>query len=102
MDWNLEGFDLDHFVRATLDEDLGAGLPGGGHDVTAESVIPADARFSGVMDSRDAIVVAGLPIAAAFFRMLDPAIEIEMLAEEGARVPAGSDLMRLSGNARAL
>ena len=43
---------------------FGAGLPGGGRDVTSESVIPADARFSGVMDSRDAITVAGLPITS--------------------------------------
>jgi nicotinate-nucleotide pyrophosphorylase (carboxylating) len=102
MTFALPGFDLDQFVTETLAEDLGVGLPGGGHDVTSESVIPADARFSGVMDSRDPITVAGLPIAAAFFRALDPAREIEILAEEGAAVPAGSDLMRLSGNARAL
>ena len=100
--FTLPGFDLNAFVRATLDEDLGLGLPGGGHDVTSESVIPADARFSGVMDSRDAITVAGLPIAAAFFRALDPDMEIEVLVEDGAQVPAGSDLMRLSGNARAM
>ena len=98
----LAGFDLAAFVAATLAEDLGVGLPSGGHDVTSESVIPADARFSGVMDSRDPITVAGLPIAAAFFRALDPAMEIEILVEEGAQVPAGSDLMRLSGNARAM
>ena len=102
MTWELPGFDLDRFVRATLDEDLGAGLPGGGHDVTAESLIPADARFAGVMDSRDPIVVAGLPIAAAFFRSLDPGMEIEILAEEGAPVQPGTDLMRLAGNARAM
>jgi nicotinate-nucleotide pyrophosphorylase (carboxylating) len=54
------------------------------------------------MDSRDAITVAGLPIAAAFFRRLDPRIEIEILVEEGARVVEGADLMRLSGNARAM
>ena len=102
QDWRLDGFDLGAFVRATLAEDLGVGLPGGGHDVTAESVIPADARFTGVMDSRDSIVVAGLPIAAAFFRALDPAMEIDVLVEEGAEATAGSDLMRLSGNARAL
>lgn len=100
--WQLTGFDLDSFVRTTLDEDLGLGLPGGGHDVTSESVIPADARFSGVMDSRDAITVAGLPIAVAFFRALDPAMEIEVLVGEGETVPAGTDLMRLSGNARAM
>jgi nicotinate-nucleotide pyrophosphorylase (carboxylating) len=100
--FTLPGFDLDAFIAATLAEDLGVGLPGGGHDVTSESVIPADARFSGTMDSRDAITVAGLPIAAAFFRKLDPAIEIEILAGEGEAVPAGADLMRLTGNARAL
>ena len=98
----LPGFDLDAFVSATLDEDLGVGLPGGGRDVTSESVIGTDDRFSGVMDSRDPIVVAGLPIAAAFFRQLDPAMRIEIMVGEGARVPAGTDLMRLEGNARAM
>ena len=73
----IPGFDLNAFVAATLGEDLGVGLPGGGHDVTAESVIAADARFSGIMESRDAIVVAGLPIAEAFFRQLDPDMGIE-------------------------
>ncbi|MCM3419573.1 carboxylating nicotinate-nucleotide diphosphorylase [Sphingopyxis alaskensis] len=93
----MPGFDLEAFVRATLAEDLGAG-----GDITSLATIPADARFDGVMDSRDAITVAGLPIAERFFRALDPAMEIEILAEEGAEVPAGSDVMRLSGNARAM
>lgn len=100
--FTLPGFDLDQFIRATLDEDLGMGLPGGGHDVTSESVIPAEARFTGVMDTRDAITVAGLPIAAAFFRALDPAMDVAILVEEGAQVPARTELMRLSGNARAM
>lgn len=94
--FQLDGFDLDAFVAATLAEDVGGG------DVTAQAVIPADAVFTGVMDSRDAVVVAGLPIAAAFFRALDPGVEIELLAQEGQAVAAGSDLMRLRGNARAL
>ena len=100
--FTLPGFDLDAFVRDTLGEDLGAGLPGGGRDVTAESTIPADARFAGVMDSRDAAVIAGLPVAVAFFRALDPEMEIQVLVEEGAAVTPGTDLMRLKGNARAM
>ncbi|MFV0643512.1 MAG: carboxylating nicotinate-nucleotide diphosphorylase [Sphingomonadaceae bacterium] len=96
------GFNLDDFIRSTLDEDLGTGLPGGGRDVTSESVIPEGARFSGVMDSRDAITVAGLPLAEAFFRTLDPEMEIAILTEEGSQVPAGTDLIHLSGNARAM
>jgi len=54
------------------------------------------------MDSRDAIIVCGLPIAAAFFRALDPAMEIAILVEDGAAVAPGTDLMRLAGNARAM
>ncbi|MBL8650209.1 MAG: carboxylating nicotinate-nucleotide diphosphorylase [Sphingopyxis sp.] len=96
-DFSLSGFDLDAFVRGTFAEDLGAG-----GDVTSMAVIPADARFQGVMDSRDPIIVAGLPIAESFFRALDPAMAIEILVAEGEKVPAGTDLMRLSGNARAM
>ena len=98
MSFELDQFDLHAFVASTLAEDLGPT----GHDVTSESVIPADMRFAGVMDSRDAIIVAGLPIAVAFFRYLDPDMEIDVLVEEGASVPAGTDLMRLRGLARAM
>jgi nicotinate-nucleotide pyrophosphorylase (carboxylating) len=96
--FQLANFDLDAFIKATLAEDLGPT----GRDVTSESVIPADMLFAGVMDSRDPIVVAGLPIAAAFFRHLDPEIEIEMLVQEGQGVEAGTDLMRIRGKARAM
>ncbi len=98
MAFTLPHFDLDAFVRSTLAEDLGPT----GTDVTSQSVIPADVRFEGTMDSRDAIVVAGLPIAVAFFSSLDPAMKIDLLVEEGQRVAAGTDLMRLRGNARAM
>lgn len=97
MPFSLPGFDLDAFVAATLAEDLGVG-----GDITSAAVIPADAVFEGVMDARDPVTVAGLPIAAAFFRALDPQVEIEMLVEDGARVDGGTDLMRLRGRARAL
>lgn len=100
--FDLPGFDLPSFIRTTLAEDLGEGLPGGGRDVTSDSVIPADVRFAGVMDSRDPIIVAGLPVAEAFFRALDPDMTVDLLVEEGAQVPAGTDLMHLSGNARAM
>jgi nicotinate-nucleotide pyrophosphorylase (carboxylating) len=89
--------DLDAFVRATLAEDLGAG-----GDVTSAATIPAGARLRAVMDAREPIVAAGLPIAVRFFRILDPECEIELRVGEGEAVPAGADLMVLTGNARAL
>ena len=90
-------FDLAAFVAATLAEDTGAG-----GDRTSAAVIPAEAVLTAVMDSRDAVTVAGLPIAAAFFRALDPDCRIETLVGEGETVAAGTDLMRITGNARAL
>ncbi|WP_298023116.1 carboxylating nicotinate-nucleotide diphosphorylase [uncultured Parasphingopyxis sp.] len=97
MTFTLDGFDVTAFVEMTLAEDLG---PRG--DVTSEAVIPADARFRGVMDSRDAITVAGLPIAEAFFRHLDPDCAIERLIEDGTAVESGTDLLHIRGNARAM
>ena len=97
MAFTLDRFDLDAFVAATLAEDLGEG-----GDITSAAVIPAEARFSGTMASRDAITVAGLAVAEAFFRALDPEVRIERLVEDGARVTAGTQLMRLDGKARAL
>jgi nicotinate-nucleotide pyrophosphorylase (carboxylating) len=102
MTFALQNFDLSAFVAATLAEDLGGPVGAGGRDVTSESVIPADAMFTGVMASRDAVTVAGLPIAEAFFRALDPDVVIEMLVSEGATIPAGTELMRLQGRARAM
>ncbi|MBB4153331.1 nicotinate-nucleotide pyrophosphorylase (carboxylating) [Sphingomonas jinjuensis] len=97
MAFMVEGFDLDSFVAATLAEDLGVR-----GDITSAAVIPEEARFDGVMASRGAITIAGLPIAAAFFRALDPYATIDVLAGEGERVAAGSVLMRIAGSARAL
>ncbi|MES3095434.1 carboxylating nicotinate-nucleotide diphosphorylase [Sphingomonas aerolata] len=93
----LAGFDIDRFVAATLAEDLGTI-----GDITSAAVIPAEARFAGVMDSRDAITVAGLALADAFFRALDPEVRIEHLVEDGQTVAAGTELMRIEGRARAM
>jgi nicotinate-nucleotide pyrophosphorylase (carboxylating) len=95
MTFSLDRFDLDAFIGSTFAEDLGEG-----GDITSKAVIPETARFRGVMDSRDAIVVAGLPIAEAFFRTLDPDVKIETLVEDGNSVPAGTNLMRLTGLGR--
>ena len=97
MTFALDLFDLDAFVAATLAEDLSDK-----GDITSAAVIPPEARFTGVMDSREPIVVAGLPVAEAFFQVLDPEVTIERLAREGEPAEAGADLLRLAGKARAL
>ncbi len=94
---DIDGFDIHAFVRATLAEDMGEG-----GDRTSAAVIPAEAQLTAVMDTRDTVTVAGLPLAAAFFRALDPHCTIEMLARDGNKAAAGTALMRITGNARAL
>lgn len=92
-----EDFDLQDFVQRVLAEDLGKG-----GDVTSAATIDANARFTAEMNARQAISVAGIEIAAAFFRALDPDVQIEMLAQDGDRVARGATLMWLSGNTRAM
>jgi nicotinate-nucleotide pyrophosphorylase (carboxylating) len=93
----IPGFDTDEFVRRVLAEDLGEG-----GDITSAATIRADARFSAELAAREPIVVAGLDLAAAFFRALDDNAVIEKEASDGSAVGAGAVLLRLKGNARAM
>ena len=92
-----EDFDIAEFVARVFAEDLGSG-----GDITSAATIAEDERFAAVMTSRQDIVVAGLDLAAAFFRELDPSVEIARLCRDGDAVAAGNELMHLSGNARAM
>src|SRR5947209_59634 len=90
-------FDLMDFINRALAEDFGRG-----GDITSTVTIDPDARFTAEMNARQDIVVAGLEIAAAFFRRLDVNVRIELLGSDGDAVAAGAVLMRLQGNARAM
>ncbi len=92
-----DDFDLHEFVTRVLAEDLGAG-----GDVTSNATIAPDARFTAEMSCRQPIVIAGIKIATAFFEELDGDVQIEWLVEDGDRADAGTVLMRLKGNARAM
>ena len=94
---DIPGFDLDDFVRRVLAEDLGTG-----GDITSKATIDEEARFAAAMNCREPIVVAGLDIAIAFFRLLDSAVEIERSAKDGDKADAGTVLFRLEGKARAM
>src|SRR5687767_1608308 len=90
-------FDLEDFVRRVLAEDLGAR-----GDLTSNATIEPGARFQASINCREAIIIAGLDVAAAFFVALDPRVEIEMLASDGEPAQAGAVLARLEGDARAM
>ena len=92
-----DGFDLDEFVTRVLAEDLGKR-----GDVTSAATIAEDARFTAEMNARQSLVVAGIEIAAAFFRRLDKEVKVELLASDGDSVEHVTTMMRMSGNARAM
>lgn len=93
----IDSFDVEDFVRRVLAEDLGSG-----GDVTSAATVPAEARFMASINCREAIVVAGMDVASAIFRALDPGVQVRPLASDSERADAGAILMRLDGNARAM
>jgi len=84
-------------VRAALEEDLGrAG------DLTTDAIVPAGTHARAHVVARAAGRVAGLDVAAAAFRLLDPSLEVENVARDGADVEPGDVLLRVSGEARSI
>jgi nicotinate-nucleotide pyrophosphorylase (carboxylating) len=93
----LSPLEIDAVVTRTLAEDLGrAG------DVTSIATIPADMSARAVVVARQAGVIAGLPLVAAAFRKLAPAIAITGDRRDGASVAAKTPLMTVTGEARAV
>ncbi len=86
---------IEPIVRAALLEDLGrAG------DITSDAIVPADAQVDVVIAARQPGVVAGLEAALLAFELVEPALRIERLRAEGARVARGDRVAHISGPAR--
>jgi nicotinate-nucleotide pyrophosphorylase (carboxylating) len=88
---------IEPIVRAALLEDLGrAG------DVTTDAVVPADLKATGKLAARKEGRVAGLAVAVAAFRLLDPQAEITVNYDDGHDVPAHGLIAKVHTTARAL
>jgi nicotinate-nucleotide pyrophosphorylase (carboxylating) len=83
-------------IRRFLAEDVGRG------DVTTARVVPSGRTAAGWIVARQACSLAGLPLARAVFRELDPDVTVRAEAGDGDRVPAGTRLARLDGLAAPL
>src|SRR5580704_5831872 len=84
-------------ITRALEEDLGrAG------DITSTATIPEDTSGRAVVVARKPGVVSGLPLVEAAFRRLDPAVEINPHGRDGMAIGAGTKLMTIAGNARAI
>lgn len=83
-------------VETALTEDLGWG------DLTTDSLVPLELRGVGEFEARSGGVLAGLPVAFAVFRTLEPEVEVEILAEEGTRLQPGQIVGRVRGSVRTI
>ncbi|HRI77172.1 MAG TPA: carboxylating nicotinate-nucleotide diphosphorylase [Alphaproteobacteria bacterium] len=93
----LSPFIIEPLVRMALAEDLGrAG------DITSDSTVPESARACVVIAAREEGRIAGVDIAEAAFRMVDPSLKITRLLREGADVKKGDEVMKVEGRARSI
>jgi nicotinate-nucleotide pyrophosphorylase (carboxylating) len=88
---------VERAVKAALKEDLGqAG------DITSDATVPADAQGEAAIVARQDGVIAGLDLAEAAFKALDPEVRFKRIVDDGGRVAAGGTIAQVSGKTRAL
>ena len=83
-------------IRQTLKEDIGSG------DRTTKALFHKSIQAMGVIRVKQHVVLAGLPVAKAVFRKVDPRLRFEALAREGHRVKPGTVIARVSGDGRSI
>ena len=88
---------VERAVAAALDEDLSTA-----GDITTDAIIPADATATAAIVAREAGVVAGLDLAEAAFKALDPDIRFTRIVADGGGVAAGGKIATVSGKTRAI
>jgi nicotinate-nucleotide pyrophosphorylase (carboxylating) len=80
-------------VVAALDEDIGRG------DVTTAAALPPELRATATITTEEPCIVAGLFLAPIAYRLVDPALEVEVVAEEGTSGGVETPVVRIVGPA---
>jgi len=82
---------VEDIVARALAQDIASG------DVTTEAVIPAGLEARAHILVKDDGVLAGIAVAEAVFRHVDPELHLEVLKQDGARVKKGDVVARMEG-----
>ena len=88
--------DILECIRGALAEDIGSG------DVTTDSIVDPASEMHGRIIAKQAGIIAGLDIAKAVYQAVDPQVDFQPEAAEGARVENRQVLARVAGKARSL
>jgi nicotinate-nucleotide pyrophosphorylase (carboxylating) len=91
----------DHLIGAAIDAALAEDLGLAG-DITTNAIIAADSSSRAVIAARKPGRIAGLPLAEAAFRRLDPLAEFRVVVGDGEDAEAGAVIAEIGGNTRAL
>lgn len=83
-------------ARRSLNEDLGSG------DITAQALIPPEARGEAVIRAKEGLVLAGLEVAREVFSALDGGIFFHGEHRDGEMIEAGQTIAGVAGGARSL
>lgn len=83
-------------IRQWLEEDIGTG------DVTTLTTIPADSRSRGIIHMKESGIIAGLPVAEAVFREVDPELTFTASVIEGDSVTKGDTIAVVEGSTRSI
>lgn len=87
---------LQPLLELAVAEDIGPG------DVTSEAILPPEQTLRAQLVIKEPGVVAGLPVAAAVFRRVDPTIRFTPRCRDGDRVAPGDVIAEVEGPARRL
>ena len=83
--------EIERIIDNALDEDLGHG------DITTQSMLPPNLQARGVMRAKKTGVIAGVDVAAAVFRRLDPSLSVDILTTDGIWVEPGTEVLQVEG-----
>ena len=83
---------LDKIISNALEEDLGSG------DLTTDSIIDKGVTGKAVLETREDMVLAGLPVFMKVFSLLDPDISFEPFYEDGQTVQKGKIICNIFGS----
>lgn len=90
--------EVDQLIKLALIEDLGTINT----DVTSDSLVPAEETAEAHMVAREACQLSGIPVAVEVFKQVNPALECEVLVEDGAAVEAGTVVLVIKGSAQSI
>ncbi|MFH1011324.1 MAG: carboxylating nicotinate-nucleotide diphosphorylase [bacterium] len=89
--------DLDAIIEQALREDIPDG-----RDVTTDSLFSESETAEGVIQAKEAGILAGTEMASRVFRLLDPNVQIQVLKKDGQSVSRGNAIMHIAGRLGAM